>query len=223
MCRTCNEISSHNSRTCTKRNEQEKRGHGDAQQNRNSTHNTKKWTKPRRCSICKKRKRHNSRTCLKRKRKRSENEEDEEGEIKEEDDDTTEEEMAYEEADGEEEEEEESEEDEEREETEETVAYEETDDEDDEEEEESEETEESEEDEEHEETISTRPPQGNAAVQKKPRTTPLSKNKVGAKKDAVHIAGTPKHPSTSTGGLQTQRCRDKNQQHRHGKQKKVQH
>ena len=24
-------------------------------------------------------------------------------------------------------------------------------------------------------------------------------------------------------GLQTQRCRDKNQQHRHGKQKKVQH
>ena len=188
-CKTCNEISGHNSRTCTKRNEQEKQGHGDAQQNRNSTHNTKKWTKPRHCSICRKRKRHNSRTCPKRKRKRSENEEDEEGEIKEEDDDTTEEEMAYEEADGEEEEEEESEEDEEREETEETVAYEETDDEDDEEEEESEETEESEEDEEHEETISTRPPQGNAAVQKKPRTTPLSKNKVGAKKDAVHSAG----------------------------------
>ena len=197
MCRTCNEISGHNSRTCTKRNEQEKRGHGDAQQNRNSTHNTKKWTKPRRCSICKKRKRHNSRTCPKRKRKRSENEEDEEGEIKEEDDDTTEEEMAYEEADGEEEEEEESEEDEEREETEETVAYEETDDEDDEEEEESEE---SEEDEEHEETMPTRPPQGNAAVQKQPRTTPLSKNKVGARKDAVHSTKKQKQPSTSTRG-----------------------
>ena len=41
-CKTCNEISGHNSRTCTKRHEQEKRGHGDAQPNRNSTHNTKK-------------------------------------------------------------------------------------------------------------------------------------------------------------------------------------